>query len=177
MEAGEKDRLGGIAGEKYSLVLYDPVFERRLKQFDPNLRLRFNRFNERWYVLEKALIGSGYNIILKCEDDKGNPKPVGEWLFNKLFVMRHNYDELRRNPNQWWNNFEYQVEKEQEEIAQKGHVEQKARLIDDVNQWRKAYRDFVDLPKSDVTAGYPKVQFKKEKKDGELHRPDVQRLA
>lgn len=154
------DRLGRPFGEKYSLILQDPHFERRLKAFDPNLKLVFNQVNKRWVILEWAMDNSGWNVLLTAEDDQKNPLPLGEWIFNKLYVWRHNYLEKRKNPDQWWKNLEIEAEQQQLMMDAASSRSNQAILIDEVNEYRRAARELRNEPTSDVTAGYQKIQPK-----------------
>ena len=45
------DRFGNEFGKEYCLILRDPVFEGKLKSFDPNLKLYFNKEAKRWGFL------------------------------------------------------------------------------------------------------------------------------
>jgi len=163
MQAGEKDVLGNQAGPQYSVILTDLNFENRLKMFDPNLCLRFHRLWKCWVVLERALDNTGYNVLIKCQDNEGNPKALGDWVFNRLFVMRHNNEEKMRNFDTWMrsvdNEIEYIERKKDEKISEDVSLQ----ILDDINLWRRVNREMNGLPLSDVTAGYRKVEARKRK--------------
>lgn len=156
MDVRNQDRLGRKFGETYSLILTDLNFEKRLKHFDPNLKLMFNKVEKKWVILEWAPDGSGWNILFKCEDDQKKPKGVGEWVFNKLFVMRNNYEYRKSNPDRFFDDLLYYGEKKEEERELKASEEHKSKLLDDRNLWRKAARELRNEAPADVTAGYPK---------------------
>ncbi len=140
---------------KECLIIADPYFEARLKSFDPNLELVFDQSKRRWTILEKALDNSGYNIILRLEDDQGEPKPFGEWVFNKLFVFRARQEEKARvGVVRWLNDFDYQAERQKAEILRKSSQETIDKGKDDWTLWKKACAEFTNSPVSDVTAGY-----------------------
>lgn len=151
------DRFGNQFGKDYSLILTDPSFERRLRSFDSNLKLMFDQNKKRWVVLEWAPDGSGWNRILLCEDDFGNPQPVGDWIFGILRDYREQYDLKHKNFNAWWLGLEYQ--RNQNEINADSSWAKSSReyVKDDMISWKKAYRELNNLPSSDVTAGYRKV--------------------
>lgn len=155
-----QDKLGGHFGRDYSLILTDSCFENRLKAFDQNLKLMFDQRIKKWRILELAPDNSGWNIILTAEDAEGNPKPLGEWIFNRLYVYRHNYEIKKRNPENFFQSLLSQAETQKAEIEEKSSTEHRYKLLDDRNEWRKAARELRNLPKSDVTAGYPRVQKK-----------------
>lgn len=153
-----QDRAGQLIGETYSTVLQDPFFERKLKGFDPNLRLVFDQIRKKWVVLEAALDGSGWNIILTCEDEKGNSKAPGEWVMNRLFVYRQRYEEKQRmGVDNWFERLKSDLDAHVAKEEQKISDEYQARLREDVVQWRKAAKELDNLPPSDATAGYRKV--------------------
>lgn len=145
-------------GREYTSLLSDPYFEKQLNLFDPNLRLYFNQEVKRWAILEWALDHSGWNVVYVFEDDYGNATPVGEWVFIHLREMRDNNDKLRQNPNAFISDAEYQsnslFEKEEERLGE----EERALIRDHANDFRRAIRAARNLPISDVTAGYRKIE-------------------
>lgn len=142
----------------YEVVLDDPTFESRLKMFDSNLSLVFDQFRQRWMILEKAYDGSGYNVIIVAEDENGNPKRLGEWVFNRLWVYRKRYEAKRDiGVDRWFDQLLYEAEAQRMEMDKKATEEGQYRLIDDITRWKKAARELDNFPASDVTAGYPKV--------------------
>lgn len=152
------DRAGNKIGETYSLILADPFFERKLQSFDPSLKLTFDQIRRKWVVLEAAPDGSGWNIVVTCEDENGNPKAPGEWVLNRLFVYRQRYEAKRQmGVDAWFAKLKLEADahiaKEEEKISD----ENRARLREDVVQWRKAAKELDNLPPSDATAGYRKV--------------------
>lgn len=152
------DRAGNLIGKTYSLILQDPFFEKKLKNFDPNLKLSFDQLQRKWVILEAAPDGSGWNIIITCEDEHGNAKAPGEWILNRLFVYRHRYEEKKKmGIDQWFKrlkaDLDANIQKEEDKISD----ESQARLRDDVVSWKKAAKELDNLPPSDATAGYRKV--------------------
>jgi hypothetical protein len=142
------DRIGGEFGKQYSLVVTDPFFERRLKSFDPRLKLMFDQVKRRWTILEWASDNSGWNIILTAEDDvTKEPKPLGEWIFNRLYVYRHRHEEKMKDPDIWFNNLLYEADYQARKIEAKSDEEGKYRLRHDYLQWRKVAKDWRQLPK------------------------------
>lgn len=156
----EKDFWGVPLGERFILSLNDLDFERKLKAFDRNLKLLFNKKKQRWAIVEKRQDGSGWNILFCLEDRGGEPKGLGDWVINKLIVMRANYEAKRRNADQ----FEKLLENAESDFKsgelKKTHQENRLRIVDDINVFRKAYKNLMNEPISDVTAGYPKANYK-----------------
>lgn len=148
------DTYGRKTDEFYSIIT-DPTFEKRLQAFDPRLKLMFDQQSKRWVVLEWAYDDSGWNIILKCEDREGNPKPLGEWVFNKLFVFRKQWEaKMEKGPDKWLDDMVAEcteIQKEQERKASEKHQDM---ILDDITEWRKAAREFDGGCANDVTAGY-----------------------
>lgn len=153
----QEDRLGRKFGDTYSLILTEPDFERRLQSFDPNLKLMFDQVSKKWRVLEWAPDNSGWNIILTAEDANGNPKPLGDWVFTRLYVYRHNYEIRHNNPSQFFDDLIYEADRQENEIETKSSIDHMYQLLDERNEWRRAARELSGRPTSDVTAGYPKI--------------------
>lgn len=160
MQLGESDIRGNVMGKDYCLILTDLDFENRLKRFDPSLYLRFNKLSKMWMVLERCPDGTGYNVLIECKHDDGTPKPLGEWVFNRLFVMRHNYEfkrsEEEKNSGAWFNHYMYESERNKERELKKLSHENILHHVDDVNLYKKFWRHINKQPTSDVTAGYRK---------------------
>ncbi len=152
------DVAGKHLGETYSLILQDSTFEKRLHRFDPNLKLMFDQQKRKWCILQKGEDGRHWNLLLTAEDNEGNPKPLGEWIFNKLFVWRHNHEVKMRNPDQWCRDMQWKAEWEESVIETKMSLNHQDMLKDDIISWRKANRELKNQPSSDVTAGYPKIK-------------------
>lgn len=161
-----EDRLGGKFGETYSLILTDPTFETRLKQFDPALKLMFDQIKKRWVVLEWAPDNSGWNIILKAEEN-GQPRALGEWVFKELHEMRRKYDEKHGNPDQFWRDLIWKADWQKDMIDTKVSIDHQHLLSEERNEWRRAWRELNNLPTSDVTAGYPRIHYR----NGEIINP------
>jgi hypothetical protein len=159
MDLNQKDALGRDLGKNF-LLLTDLNFEKRLKLFDPNLRLAFHKKKQRWMILEKRFDGL-WNLLMTLEDDQGNAKAPGDWAINQLAVWRQNY-EVRRGmgEDRWWQELEKYCDVVQEEREAVLSVENQLRVIDSINLWRKGFRGLQNLPQSDVVAGYPKVNVK-----------------
>ena len=141
-------------------VLLDPFFEKRLKAFDPNLKLLFDQRSRRWHILVWRMDNSDWQVLIKAEDDNGNPKPLGDWVFNRLYVYRHNWEEKSRNFDVYWKNLIFEEEAQRAQIQRKLSEESQAKLMDDINGWRRAWRELNNEAPADVTAGYPKTQEK-----------------
>lgn len=136
-------------------ILMDPTFENRLKNFDPNLILVFDQIRKRWVVMEKALDGSGHNILIVAEDDHGNPKPLGEWVFNALFVYRARHEEKHRmGADQWIAQLKHQAEYENAKSAVKASQTAKEMIVDDINVWRRGIAELNNEPTSDIGVHY-----------------------
>ena len=152
------DTFGHKISESYTRVLVDPFFERRLKLFDPNLCLMFHRFRERWMVLEKSPAGVGYNIIIVAEHpDTKHPRPLGDWVFEKLYKYRQMHDlKMKRGVNNWFKDLESQAFSQKNEIEQKISSDHQDMIKDDLLQWKKISKEYQNLPVSDAKAGYPK---------------------
>lgn len=141
------DQLGRRLDQRYSTILTDPSFERRLKAFDKNLRLMFDQHSKRWIILEWAIDHSGWNIIIKAEDSDGNAKPLGDWVFNQLYVYNHRYQDKIRNPAQFFKSLIYEETRQQEAIEKKNSDDFKGVVLDDINFWRKLSKERRYLPK------------------------------
>lgn len=147
--------LGNELGKVYSTTILNPEFERRLKLFDPNLKLMFDQITKKWVILEYALDGSGWNILMKnLEAEDLNDK-----IINQLFVLANNAEERNRNPNQYFDDIMYAADK-QREMIEKNLSDDHKHLVggEQRNEWRKLARNLNNLPTADVTAGYPKPQ-------------------
>lgn len=163
-EATKQDFLGNKFGETYSLILTDPTFEKRLKMFHQStgghpddIKLMYDQSRKRWCVLEWAPDNSGWNLLLVCEDKiTKEPRPVGDWIFNQLFVWRHNFLEKQKDSASYWDNLDYQAKQQRLAIDSAWSREHRGILADERNEWRKAWREINSLPVADVTAGYPK---------------------
>ncbi len=141
------------------MILTDPYFENRLKMFDPSLRLIFDQTKRRWTILEKAHDNSGWNCILVAEDSRGEPKPLGEWVFNRLFVYRNNYEAKRDGRvDNWLKRFQYEEELQKQKIQQALADDSEAGIREDISQWRKELSGFLGKPRSDAIAGYRKKE-------------------
>lgn len=152
------DTFGNNVRERYSLLLTEPYFEQRLKAFDPNLRLTFDQIKKRWTILEKAYDRPGFNVLIVAEDAEGNPKPLGDWVFNKLFVWRKKWEEkARMGADRYWENLVAQSVQQQTEIEDKISEDHQAMLREDITQWKKCSKELQGLPVSDATAGYRKI--------------------
>jgi hypothetical protein len=89
-------------------------FQRRLSEFDRDLyvcwhKSPFTRDAGRWKI-ERCTrhYGQGFDMsgrplhdhtcqrvyIMMCQDEQGTPKPLGDWVFEKLREMRHNWETL-----------------------------------------------------------------------------------
>jgi hypothetical protein len=150
------DTYGQQVDQVYAIIT-DPTFERRLKLFDPRLKLMFDQKDRRWVILEWAYDNSGWNVILKAEDKEGNPMPLGDWVFNKLFVFRQQYlDKREKGVAKWLGDLKDECDTYKAEQARKSSDNRQHKILDDINDWRRGARELDNLPKSDVTAGYPK---------------------
>lgn len=136
-------------------VLMDPTFEKRLKGFDPNLILLFDQTKQRWVVLEKALDSGCHNIIIVAEDESGNPKPLGDWVFNQLFVYRAKFEEKHRmGADQWIAHLKYQADYENAKSLAKASQTAREMIVDDINVWRRGIAELNNEPTSDIGVHY-----------------------
>lgn len=157
METG-LDTYGNNIRERYNLILTEPYFERRLKAFDPNLRLTFDQIKKRWTILEKAYDRAGFNVLIVAEDEQGNPKPLGDWVFNKLFVWRKRWEaKAAMGAEKYWENLVAQAVQQEFEIEARSSDDHQALLREDVTQWKKCSKELQGIPVSDATAGYRKI--------------------
>ncbi len=147
-----------VLGEQYCYILTDPTFEDRLKRFDPNLKLMFNQATKRWTILENAPDGSGWNIIITAQDDvTKEPKPLGEWIFNRLFVYRERYEARSRDPDKFFLDLLAEEDRQRAEIEAK-HLEMHRDILKDEHlQFRKAFREMNNSPTERVYYG-PSIQ-------------------
>lgn len=151
----------------FGKILLDSNFEKRLKLFDPNLKLVFDQARQRWTILEWALDNSGWNILIRAEDDQGNEKPLGEWVFNKLFVWRHNQEEkARKGVDQWIKDTDYECDRQKEAILRNHSNNFRAHIVEDINEFRRGFKIMNNESPADVTAGYPKVAHKRRIQNG-----------
>lgn len=94
-------------------------FQRRLQAFDPALLITWHRpphWPRKRHGVWKIEIcmrhhGKGYDFqglplhdhtcqrgyVLMCQDAEGTPMPLGEWIFEKLREMRHNWESFGGN--------------------------------------------------------------------------------
>ncbi len=168
MRENALDTYGKPACRVYNFgrILADNSFEQRLKCFDPNLKLVFDNTRQRWTILEWALDNSGWNIVMRAQDDEGNPKPLGEWMLNQLYVWRHNNSRQRDvGIIQWEKESDYEMEKQKAAILAGHSREFRGRIVDNINQFRRGHKEMINESTADVTAGYPKVTYTK----GELN--------
>jgi hypothetical protein len=150
------DTYGRQVDEVYAIIS-DPTFERRLKDFDPRLKLMFDQESKRWMILEWAYDNSGWNIILKAEDRDGKPKALGDWVFNKLFVYRQNWlTKAEKGADRWLEDMAEECRNIKAEKERKVSEVGQEKILDDINEWRRGARELDGRPTSDVTAGYPK---------------------
>ena len=141
-----------------STILMNPFFEKRLKNFDPRLKLMFDQSKKRWVVLEWALDDSGWNIVLIAQHDDGTPKALGEWVFNRLWVYRQRHEQKQNmGLDNWMKSMREEAEGQRNTIEEAASDDHQAMLRDDVTQWRKVSKELDGLPPSDAVAGYPKA--------------------
>lgn len=159
-ETTKEDILGNKFGERYSLIMTDPTFERRLKAYDPNLKLMFDQFTKRWAILVWREDNTGWQVLMKCEDDFGNPMPLGDEVFVQLNWMRKQYDEKYKNCNSFYEKLLTQADEYKEKQERKMSEENQYRIRTDWVQWRKGFDRLKNLPSSDATAGYRKITHK-----------------
>lgn len=151
------DTYGQRIDQAY-LVITDPFFERRLKAFDPALKLSFDQMSKRWVILEKAPDGSGFNCIIKAEYPDKTERPLGEWVFEKLHKYRQIYElKVKMGASQWLDDLKRQALENRQKEEEKISLEHQALIRDDLISWRKASRELQNMPTSDITAGYRKV--------------------
>lgn len=154
------DTYGRPACREYTFgkILLDHSFERRLKLFDPSLKLVYDNSRQRWTVLEWALDNSGWNVLITAEDDEGNEKPLGEWVFNKLWVWRKRAEERNKKGVDYWLRELRDARNELETKTFEEHSkEAQYKICNNINRFRKAIKKMNNEPASDVTAGYPKT--------------------
>ena len=91
-----------LRDQHFHIILTDESFERRLRSaFGNHLSIVFDKMRERWVVLEEALDNPAeVNLLLVAEDDFGNPRPLGEWVFHTLRTWQDRADRRRANFNQ-----------------------------------------------------------------------------
>ena len=144
------DTNGQEIGKTYR-ILIDLSFEKRLNAFDPNLKLVFDQTREKWVILEAAPNGT-WNIVITAD------QPLGEWVFNELFVQRMRAESKRKmGADRWLDNLIYEAGREKQKIEANLSDNEQAKIREDLVQWRKGNRERKNLPVSDAIAGYPKV--------------------
>lgn len=165
------DNNGNKFGGEFSGGIIDLAFEKRLKNFDPRLILQFDIFKRCWKIYELAYDNSGlYNLILTCETPDGKPKPLGEWVFNKLSILRHQYEQDMRL------GIDASIRKMKQESAEladkevlKNSQDCQDHIKEDWTQWKKVIKGMDNAPESDAVAGYPKITKKEEVKNDQSH--------
>lgn len=150
-----------------SYYIADPYYVQQLKMFNSNLDLSFNHLKQRWEVIEFARDGSGVGEVFLLEDEEGNPKQFGNWVFAKLSQMQANTENIVRvGADNWLKNVkneEDRIAESNEEKIGKNNVE---RMKEDRPQWRRFFMKALNLPYADATAGYPKLsQYKNKQKE------------
>lgn len=99
-----------VVGDQIPSVPTD--FQRRLSKFDSDLyvvwhKSPFTRQPGRWKI-ERCIKHNGRfenglpvhdhicvrTYIVMCQDEEGDPVPLGEWVFEKLREMRQNWERL-----------------------------------------------------------------------------------
>lgn len=155
-----QDILGNKFGERYSTFLVDPAFEARLRLYDPQLKLMFDQVTKRWVILVWAEDNSGWQILMKCEDDFGNPMPLGDHVFTHLNWMRRQYEEKRKSPTVFLDSLIEKAEAYKEKRSKELSEEAQYRVRHDISQWRKAFNNHSKLSPSDAIAGYPTKTYK-----------------
>ncbi len=158
----DQDILGNKFGEHYSLVLTDHCFENALKAFDPNLKLMFDQVTKRWTVLVWREDNSGWQILMRCEDDFGNPMPLGEHIFEHLKWMRDQYEVKANNPDGFFDNLMNQADDYKRQKEKELSEEAQYRIRHDINSWRRALAEATKGNGADATAGF---QYQPQKKD------------
>lgn len=157
-ELSSIDTYGQKITENYSVILTELLFERRLRNFDPNLRLMFDQVKKRWVILEWAYDNSGWNCILIAQDKEGNPKPLGDWVFNQLFVKRHNYEVKRSmGVDAYIKHLEEKAKIQKQQIAENASDDNQAMIRDNITQWRKAAKELDNGAPADAKAGYRQI--------------------
>lgn len=150
----DTDTYGRPIAQAYRIL--DHAFEQRLKAFDPELRLMFDQGKKRWVILQPK--GSFWDVLIVAEDKDGNELPLGEWVFNKLFVYRHNAEvKHSMSPDRYLDHLIYQARQNFDAELKNISDDNQALLREDRNVWRRGARELDNLPTSDVTAGYRKI--------------------
>lgn len=158
MELNSIDTYGQRVVDNYSVILTDPTLEKRIKFFDPNLKLMFDQSKKRWTVMEWATDNSGWNCILIAEDKDGNPEPLGDWVLQALKVKRAEWEKkMAMGANNYFKSLMDKAEAQKRKMAFDASDDNQAMIREDIMQWRKASRQIEGGVPSDVTAGYRKI--------------------
>jgi len=158
MELASIDTYGQRIQDTYSLILTDPSLEKRIKAFDPNLKLMFDQTKKRWVINEWAQDNSGWNCILIAEDKDGNPEPLGEWVFQVLRLKRDAWEKkIAMGANAYFNSLMDKAREQKQKMAEDASSENVDMIKDDIISWRKAAKEIEKGIPSDVTAGYRKI--------------------
>lgn len=140
-------------------ILADPTFDKRLKAFDERLSLLFDQTTQRWVIVEEAGDRSGFNIIIIAEDSEGNPKSLGDWIFNQLFVFRAKAEEKKGlGADRWLAALRYQADYETAKNFKKTSQTAREMILDDINVWRRGIAELNNEPTSDIGVSYRKVK-------------------
>lgn len=136
-------------------LIANPHWESQLQDFDPNLKLLLDKDRKRWVIAE-FMPGNAYpNILFYLEDEKGNEKPFGPWVLNKLFVKQQRWLAYQRgggkpDVDQYLKDMKYQNEKNVEKSEDKNHDERSYQISHDITKWRRAIAEMNNEPVSDV---------------------------
>ena len=146
--------------EKYSVILADNTFEKRLHFYDPSLLLRFDQACKRWVILQPELQHPGsYRRLIVAEDAKSRPLVLSDWVFDMLNQYRE--EAIKRDSN--INNFikEEEYGREQYELKTKSNIDSDGIYFHnhERKEWRKIAAQINNEPVGDVTAGYSKPNW------------------
>lgn len=142
--------------------LKNSYWETQLKKFDPSLYVRFDEIKSKWLVFEYYPENVYIKPLFWLEDADGNSKEFGQWVLNKLNVMRLNWEHKEKvGTNTWFDELEKEADRQYAEMEEKQAEENRYAIKSDKLQWRKGARELLNKPTSDVFAGY---QFNPEQK-------------
>lgn len=144
----------------HSLVPDFKEFRLQLKRFDSDLVLGFDSINETYTILQWTGNATNWNLIFVLGNEKGRPKLPGEWVFSHLRALAHNGMKAKDNPTLYTTNLKYEFEQAKKEVLLKATITKNEAKKDLRNELRRGFRELINLPKSDVTAGYPKINYK-----------------
>jgi len=117
----------------------DAEFVLWLKNFDPELRCRWNPQLKRWVIDERNRETRQFQCILVWQTDKGDELPLSRDLCVRLELMRAKYKQmLIVSPSQYLRELQDKADRQWAESQAHAGMERRGLIAEDINLWRKA---------------------------------------